>query len=45
MSDTPLGQKLAQRGLRLAPMAASAPLGQTATSYSEVDPKWKPPGE
>jgi protease PrsW len=24
---------------------ASAPLGQTATSYSEVDPKWKPPGE
>jgi protease PrsW len=24
---------------------ATAPLGQTATSYSEVDPKWKPPGE
>ncbi len=23
----------------------SAPLGQTATSYSEVDPNWKPPGE
>jgi protease PrsW len=25
--------------------AASVPLGQTATSYSEVDPTWKPPGE
>ena len=25
--------------------AASAPLGQTATQYSEVDPSWKPPGE
>jgi RsiW-degrading membrane proteinase PrsW (M82 family) len=23
----------------------SAPLGQTATSYTEVDPNWKPPGE
>jgi protease PrsW len=22
-----------------------APLGQTATSYTEVDPNWKPPGE
>ena len=22
-----------------------APLGQTATQYSEVDPSWKPPGE
>ncbi len=28
-----------------APVAASAPLGQTATQYSEVDPTWKPPGE
>jgi RsiW-degrading membrane proteinase PrsW (M82 family) len=27
------------------PSAASAPLGQTATQYSEVDPSWKPPGE
>jgi hypothetical protein len=25
--------------------AAWAPLGQTATQYSEVDPSWKPPGE
>jgi RsiW-degrading membrane proteinase PrsW (M82 family) len=25
------------------PVSASAPLGQTATSYSEVDPNWKPP--
>jgi protease PrsW len=25
--------------------AGSTPLGQTATSYSEVDPNWKPPGE
>jgi protease PrsW len=25
--------------------AASVPLGQTATQYSEVDPNWKPPGE
>ncbi|MFP5282998.1 MAG: hypothetical protein ACLGIF_06075, partial [Actinomycetes bacterium] len=25
--------------------AATAPLGQTATQYSEVDPNWKPPGE
>jgi protease PrsW len=25
--------------------AASVPLGQTATQYSEVDPSWKPPGE
>jgi RsiW-degrading membrane proteinase PrsW (M82 family) len=24
---------------------AWAPLGQTATQYSEVDPSWKPPGE
>jgi len=23
----------------------AAPLGQTATQYSEVDPNWKPPGE
>jgi hypothetical protein len=27
------------------PVAASVPLGQTATQYSEVDPTWKPPGE
>ena len=27
-----------------APYAAAVPLGQTATSYSEVDPSWKPPG-
>ncbi|GAA1840349.1 PrsW family glutamic-type intramembrane protease [Microlunatus capsulatus] len=27
------------------PPSASAPLGQTATQYSEVDPTWKPPGE
>lgn len=25
------------------PTSASVPLGQTATSYSEVDPGWKPP--
>jgi hypothetical protein len=25
--------------------AATVPLGQTATQYSEVDPNWKPPGE
>jgi RsiW-degrading membrane proteinase PrsW (M82 family) len=25
--------------------AFPAPLGQTATQYSEVDPSWKPPGE
>ena len=25
------------------PVAALAPLGQTATQYSEVDPNWKPP--
>jgi hypothetical protein len=25
------------------PTGASAPLGQTATQYSEVDPGWKPP--
>ena len=25
--------------------AATVPLGQTATQYSEVDPSWKPPGE
>jgi protease PrsW len=25
--------------------AGTAPLSQTATSYSEVDPNWKPPGE
>jgi protease PrsW len=25
--------------------APSAPLGQTAVQYSEVDPSWKPPGE
>jgi RsiW-degrading membrane proteinase PrsW (M82 family) len=25
--------------------SGTAPLGQTATSYSEVDPTWKPPGE
>lgn len=24
---------------------SSAPLGQTATQYSEVDPTWKPPGQ
>jgi hypothetical protein len=24
---------------------APAPLGQTATQYSEVDPTWKPPGQ
>ena len=30
----------------LAPaQVGSTPLGQTATSYSEVDPNWKPPGE
>jgi hypothetical protein len=28
-----------------APSTASAPLGQTATQYSEVDPNWKPPGQ
>jgi protease PrsW len=28
-----------------APSAASVPLGQSATQYSEVDPTWKPPGE
>jgi hypothetical protein len=28
-----------------APAAASVPLGQAATQYSEVDPSWKPPGE
>ncbi|HJY43883.1 MAG TPA: hypothetical protein VJ301_04625, partial [Propionibacteriaceae bacterium] len=28
-----------------APAAASAPLGHSATQYSEVDPTWKPPGE
>jgi protease PrsW len=28
-----------------APTAASAPVGQTAIQYSEVDPTWKPPGE
>jgi protease PrsW len=28
-----------------APNAFPAPLGQTATQYSEVDPSWKPPGE
>jgi len=27
------------------PVAATVPLGQTATQYSEVDPTWKPPGE
>lgn len=27
------------------PAAATAPLGQTATQYSEVDPTWKPPPE
>jgi protease PrsW len=27
------------------PAAASAPLGHSATQYSEVDPTWKPPGE
>lgn len=27
------------------PAAATVPLGQTATQYSEVDPTWKPPGE
>jgi len=26
------------------PAAATAPLGQTAVSYSKVDPNWKPPG-
>ncbi|HYI53157.1 MAG TPA: hypothetical protein VEX57_04275, partial [Microlunatus sp.] len=25
--------------------SAAAPLGQTATQYSEVDPTWKPPGQ
>jgi RsiW-degrading membrane proteinase PrsW (M82 family) len=28
-----------------APTGAPGPLGQTATRYSEVDPRWKPPGE
>lgn len=28
-----------------APPAGSAPLGQAATQYSEVDPNWKPPGQ
>ncbi len=28
-----------------APAGGAAPLGQTATQYSEVDPRWKPPGE
>jgi protease PrsW len=28
-----------------APTAASAPVGQTAIQYSEVDPTWKPPEE
>jgi RsiW-degrading membrane proteinase PrsW (M82 family) len=27
------------------PAAATVPLGQTATQYSEVDPSWKPPGQ
>ncbi|SEQ03928.1 PrsW family intramembrane metalloprotease [Microlunatus flavus] len=27
------------------PPSAAAPLGQTATRYSEVDPTWKPPGQ
>ncbi len=27
------------------PPSAAAPLGQTATQYSPVDPTWKPPGE
>ena len=27
------------------PTAASAPVGQAAIQYSEVDPTWKPPGE
>jgi RsiW-degrading membrane proteinase PrsW (M82 family) len=27
------------------PYSATAPLGQTATQYSEVDPNWKPPGQ
>lgn len=27
------------------PAAATVPLGQTATQYSEVDPNWKPPGQ
>jgi RsiW-degrading membrane proteinase PrsW (M82 family) len=36
----------APRGLpQGASAAASVPLGQTATQYSEVDPSWKPPGE
>jgi RsiW-degrading membrane proteinase PrsW (M82 family) len=26
-------------------VSATAPLGQTATQYSEVDPNWKPPGQ
>ncbi|MBM7799870.1 RsiW-degrading membrane proteinase PrsW (M82 family) [Microlunatus panaciterrae] len=28
-----------------APQPGSAPLGQAATQYSEVDPSWKPPGQ
>jgi hypothetical protein len=27
------------------PPSGTAPLGQTATQYSEVDPRWKPPGQ
>jgi protease PrsW len=27
------------------PAVGGVPLGQTATRYSEVDPRWKPPGE
>jgi RsiW-degrading membrane proteinase PrsW (M82 family) len=27
------------------PVQPSAPLGQTATQYSEVDPSWRPPGQ
>jgi hypothetical protein len=38
----PLGVPLPPPGV---PVAATIPLGQTATQYSEVDPTWKPPGE
>jgi RsiW-degrading membrane proteinase PrsW (M82 family) len=38
----PLGVPVPPPGV---PVAATVPLGQTATQYSEVDPTWKPPGE
>jgi protease PrsW len=34
-----------QPALSASGQVGSTPLGQTATSYSEVDPNWKPPGE